>query len=204
MIIFVIFLFSVKTYRSRDKTEIIPFCKSEYLSPTFKWYYYQSLVCTQYIVPLVIICLAYYKTGTHLWKTETPGNNDKYRDAKILRNKKKVTRMMLIVVLMFALCWLPFQSYKFLEIHFPRINDYYYINVIWFCMHWLAMSNSCVNPFIYAILNEKFKEEFKLRWNKKLRIFCQRSGNNNEGSSIDIENNVQVQNVGMSAEPVDV
>ncbi|GFY46699.1 hypothetical protein TNIN_197731 [Trichonephila inaurata madagascariensis] len=30
---------------------------------------------------------------------------------------------------------------------------YKYINVIWFSCHWLAMSNSCYNPFIYAIYN---------------------------------------------------
>ncbi|KAH8034104.1 hypothetical protein HPB51_020121 [Rhipicephalus microplus] len=40
---------------------------------------------------------------------------------------------------------------------------YRYINVIWFCMHWLAMSNSCYNPFIYAIYSEKFSAEFKAR-----------------------------------------
>ena len=30
---------------------------------------------------------------------------------------------------------------------------YKYINIIWFCSNWLAMSNSCYNPFIYGILN---------------------------------------------------
>lgn len=33
----------------------------------------------------------------------------------------------------------------------PARRSYRYINVIWFFSHWLAMSNSCVNPFIYAI-----------------------------------------------------
>jgi hypothetical protein len=30
---------------------------------------------------------------------------------------------------------------------------YRYINIIWFCCDWLAMSNSCYNPFIYGIYN---------------------------------------------------
>ena len=34
-----------------------------------------------------------------------------------------------------------------------HICSYPYINIIWFCMHWLAMSNSCYNPFIYLLLN---------------------------------------------------
>ena len=34
-----------------------------------------------------------------------------------------------------------------------HICSYKYINIFWFCMHWLAMSNSCYNPFIYLLLN---------------------------------------------------
>lgn len=30
-------------------------------------------------------------------------------------------------------------------------SSYRYINLIWFSCHLLAMSNSCINPFIYAI-----------------------------------------------------
>ena len=30
---------------------------------------------------------------------------------------------------------------------------YRYINVIFFCSHWLAMSNSCYNPIIYGIFS---------------------------------------------------
>ncbi len=34
---------------------------------------------------------------------------------------------------------------------FPPIISYHYINIVFFATHWLAMSNSCYNPFIYAI-----------------------------------------------------
>ncbi|KAG8183776.1 hypothetical protein JTE90_001672 [Oedothorax gibbosus] len=61
--------------------------------------------------------------------------------------------MLSIVVALFAVCWLPFQTYNVLQQLVPKINEYKYINVIWFCAHWLAMSNSCYNPFIYAIYN---------------------------------------------------
>ncbi len=32
--------------------------------------------------------------------------------------------------------------------------SFYYINVIFFTCHWLAMSNSCLNPIIYGVYNE--------------------------------------------------
>ncbi|KAH7984334.1 hypothetical protein MTO96_016237 [Rhipicephalus appendiculatus] len=71
--------------------------------------------------------------------------------------------MILVVVAIFAICWLPYQTYNILQELYPIINQYRYINVIWFCSHWLAMSNSCYNPFIYAIYSEKFSAEFRAR-----------------------------------------
>ncbi|KAG8221949.1 hypothetical protein J437_LFUL007790 [Ladona fulva] len=59
--------------------------------------------------------------------------------------------MLFIVVALFAVCWLPLQSYNVLQAVFPSINEYTYINIIWFCCDWLAMSNSCCNPIIYGI-----------------------------------------------------
>lgn len=31
--------------------------------------------------------------------------------------------------------------------------SYENIHIIWFCCNWLAMSNSCYNPFVYGLLN---------------------------------------------------
>lgn len=31
--------------------------------------------------------------------------------------------------------------------------SYENIHIIWFCSNWLAMSNSCYNPFVYGLLN---------------------------------------------------
>ncbi|XP_015781301.1 neuropeptide Y receptor type 1-like [Tetranychus urticae] len=69
----------------------------------------------------------------------------------IVTHKRKVMKMLIVVVALFALCWLPLQTYNLLKDTIPEINTFRYINVIWFCCHWLAMSNSSVNPFIYAI-----------------------------------------------------
>jgi hypothetical protein len=38
--------------------------------------------------------------------------------------------------------------------------SYRYINIIWFCCDWLAMSNSCYNPFIYGIYNVSTADVF--------------------------------------------
>lgn len=88
-----------------------------------------------------------------LWGSKTPGNASDARDVTLLRNKMKVIKMLVIVVILFGICWLPLQTYNILQATFPQINEFKYINIIWFCCDWLAMSNSCYNPFIYGIYN---------------------------------------------------
>ncbi|XP_042205378.1 substance-K receptor-like isoform X2 [Homarus americanus] len=146
--------------------EDIPFCGVGGIDPVVMWTYSHVMVGLQFFVPLGIISFAYIRMGWELWGARTPGNAEDARDAHVLRNKKKVIKMLFIVVALFAFCWAPLQTYHILQEIYPGINDYRYINIIWFCCHWLAMSNSCCNPFIYAIYNEKFKREFrqKFRW----------------------------------------
>ena len=71
--------------------------------------------------------------------------------------------MFIIVVALFTVCWLPLQTYHILRYIYPDIDNYEYINYIWFFCDWLAMSNSCYNPFIYGIYNGKFRREFQQR-----------------------------------------
>ncbi|RZF35282.1 hypothetical protein LSTR_LSTR010311 [Laodelphax striatellus] len=146
-----------------DKGQRYPFCYSVNLTRSQLKFYRWLLVLLQYAIPLTVISWVYARMGVALWGATAPGNAQTERDANIMRNKKKVIKMLVIVVALFAVCWLPLQTYNVLQDVFPGINEYRYINIIWFCMDWLAMSNSCYNPFIYGIYNEKFKREFALR-----------------------------------------
>ncbi|NP_001127721.1 neuropeptide receptor A23 [Bombyx mori] len=141
-----------------------PFCTASEFGSNSLAIYRLLLYIFQYVIPLCVITFAYVHMAMKLWGARAPGNAQETRDANHMKNKKKVIKMLVLVVALFALCWLPLQSYLLLQSFFPSINEYRYINVIFFCFDWLAMSNSCYNPFIYAIYNEKFKKEFKQRF----------------------------------------
>ncbi|XP_047476218.1 substance-K receptor-like [Penaeus chinensis] len=148
-----------------------PYCAAVNIDSVVMWTYSHVMVGLQYFLPLGIISFAYIRMGWELWGAQTPGNAEDARDAHVLRNKKKVIKMLSMVVILFAVCWAPLQTYHVLQEIYPAINMYRYINIIWFCCHWLAMSNSCCNPFIYAIYNEKFKREFRLKFRCCFRHF---------------------------------
>ncbi|XP_047097988.1 prokineticin receptor 1-like isoform X2 [Schistocerca piceifrons] len=145
-----------------------PFCVNVHLSNKAMMSYRMVLFLVQYLIPLCVITYVYARMALRLWGSKAPGNAQDLRDATLMKNKKRVIKMLVIVVALFALCWLPLQTYNVLQDVFPYINEYHYINIIFFCCDWLAMSNSCYNPFIYGIYNEKFKREFRQRfpWKK--------------------------------------
>ncbi|XP_023289371.1 RYamide receptor [Orussus abietinus] len=140
-----------------------PFCRNENMSERSMLTYRALLGFLQYLTPLSVISCVYARMALRLWGSRAPGNAQDSRDANLMKNKKKVIKMLVIVVALFAICWLPLQTYNVLQYTYPEINEYRYINIIWFCCDWLAMSNSCYNPFIYGIYNEKFKREFQQR-----------------------------------------
>ncbi|XP_026685232.1 RYamide receptor-like [Diaphorina citri] len=141
-----------------------PFCTNIHLSDDTMILYRRVLAVVQYAIPLSVISFVYARMALRLWGSKAPGNAQDSRDATLMKNKKKVIKMLVIVVALFAICWLPLQTYNVLQGIFPSINSYHYINIVFFCCDWLAMSNSCYNPFIYGIYNEKFKREFQLRF----------------------------------------
>ncbi|XP_071745532.1 RYamide receptor isoform X2 [Lepeophtheirus salmonis] len=133
------------------------------LPPTKNLYeiYSLSLIIIQYVIPLTVISYVYIKMGIKLWMNRTPGSAQDRRDQTILQNKKRVIKMLIIVVCIFGICWLPWHLFYLCQLFAPSILKYRYINIVFFICHWLAMSNSCYNPFIYGIYSEKFKREFQ-------------------------------------------
>ncbi|CAF0905036.1 unnamed protein product [Rotaria sordida] len=116
-------------------------------------------IYSQYVIPFIIISCAYFRIAAHLYFSKPVGQT-KHQEV-IARNKRKVLKMLFLVVALFLICWFPLQLYNFLNVYKPEINDFKHIVVLWLCANWLAMSNSCHNPFIYGFCSVKFNREFR-------------------------------------------
>ncbi|WAQ97324.1 TLR2-like protein, partial [Mya arenaria] len=172
------YYYSVKPVYDPVVRDFMPYCSPSW-SKDFGKIYYWVLVLAQYVLPLIAITLAYSRIAVTIWGTKAPGYNlDRERDMARQRTRRKVVKMLIVVVLLFVICWLPLQVYHIISEIRPQINDYKYINVIWFCSNWLAMSNSCYNPFIYGLLNEKFKREYHQLFSKS-RCMGRKNGSSN-------------------------
>ncbi|XP_033480835.2 neuromedin-K receptor [Epinephelus lanceolatus] len=118
-----------------------------------------------YVLPLVVMGITYTIVGITLWGGEIPGDSsDNYHGQ--LRAKRKVVKMMIIVVVTFALCWLPYHVYFIVTGLNKRLSRWKYIQQVYLSVLWLAMSSTMYNPIIYCCLNSRFRAGFKqaFRW----------------------------------------
>jgi hypothetical protein len=63
--------------------------------------------------------------------------------------------MMIVVVTIFAFCWLPFHIYFIWVSLWPEVTQTFFVREVFLGIYWLAMSNSMYNPMIYCWMNAR-------------------------------------------------
>ncbi|XP_046385210.1 5-hydroxytryptamine receptor 1-like [Ischnura elegans] len=81
-----------------------------------------------------------------------------------LRSRRKAAKMLVAVVLMFAVCYFPVHLLGIMRymVKLPQTDEWVALSMI---SHWLCYANSAVNPVIYNFMSGKFRKEFR-------RTFC--------------------------------
>ncbi|XP_076315542.1 QRFP-like peptide receptor isoform X1 [Tachypleus tridentatus] len=120
-----------------------------------------------FLLPLLVLSYAYATIGLKMWKHSAPGNAHNMRDSQQHQSKAKVIKMLAVVVLLFAVCWLPIHIFNMLiyfKENFTVVSsqgEYFAFVASFFCCHWFSMANSFVNPIIYCFMSENFKADLK-------------------------------------------
>ncbi|KAF5913267.1 neuromedin-U receptor 2 [Diceros bicornis minor] len=115
-----------------------------------------------YILPMTVISVLYYHMGLRLRK-EQPLEADEVT-ANIQRpSRKSVTKMLFVLVLVFAVCWTPFHVdrlfFSFVEEWTePLAAVFNLIHVVSGVFFYLS---STVNPIIYNVLSRRFRAAFR-------------------------------------------
>ncbi|KAL0604942.1 Orexin receptor type 1 [Plecturocebus cupreus] len=85
-------------------------------------------------------------------------------EAKQMRARRKTAKMLMVVLLVFALCYLPISVLNVLKRVFGMFRQASNREAVYACFtfsHWLVYANSAANPIIYNFLSGKFREQFK-------------------------------------------
>ncbi|CAH0729217.1 unnamed protein product, partial [Brenthis ino] len=122
--------------------------------------YNVAFMVLTYFLPIISMTYTYAKVGVELWGSKSIGECTQ-RQLDNVKSKRRVVKMMIVVVVIFAVCWLPFHVYFVITSYYPDVVNYPHIQEIYLAIYWLAMSNSMYNPIIYCWMNSKFRRGFK-------------------------------------------
>ncbi|KAL9989237.1 hypothetical protein ACROYT_G003766 [Oculina patagonica] len=173
-IIFLLWAWSFAFASNYYATETLKTVKRSHLcdltSIIDEWSAFNTITFTLNVfLPLFIITILYTIVCRKLWSREVPGEgaNQNEQQAEAVKTARKVTRMMVVVVVLYVLCWFPL--YIMVLSHFighmqPRRSLLLFVN-------FLTLSYSGLNPYVYLILSQNFRNGFKKLFRKCLGKF---------------------------------
>ena len=169
---------------SLEKGEEYHYCITNILLDEWKTF---SVVATvlNVISPLLIIAALYTVVCLKLWSREVPGEgaNQNERQAEAMKTAKKVTRMVIAVVVLYVLCWGPLLISVTLNVFGHAKIDF--IKSSYFFINWLSVAYSGLNPYVYLTFNPKFRDGLShLFGNCLRRVKCSFSS---RSESVDLE-----------------
>lgn len=128
---------------------------------SFQEYVYNvSFMIITYFIPIGLMGFTYAMIGHELWGSQSIGECTQ-RQLEHIKSKRRVVKMMIVVVTIFAICWLPYHIYFIVTSHMPELTNAPYIQDVYLAFYWLAMSNSMHNPIVYCWMNSRFRQGFK-------------------------------------------
>ncbi|XP_061554591.1 neuropeptide FF receptor 2 [Phycodurus eques] len=165
--------------RRRHDSRPLYWCRENWPSPDMRKVYTTVLFVNIYLAPLALIVVVYARIGLTLFRSARPmrasprgggtGPGTEARHA-VSGKKKRVIAMLLVVALLFILSWLPLWTLMMLSDYASLTEGQYrVINIYLYPLaHWLAFSNSSLNPIVYGFFNENFRRGFRAAFKLQL------------------------------------
>ncbi|VDM08673.1 unnamed protein product [Wuchereria bancrofti] len=119
--------------------------------------YTLSMLAIQYLLPLTALAFSYSQIGSAIYKRVKASTTigQKRRQVMMQRNRKALLLLSLLV-LIYAAAWLPMNAYNVLSVlEVIEFSQYRYL----FC-HLVGMTSACINPILYALINDSFRAAF--------------------------------------------
>ncbi|XP_074663204.1 QRFP-like peptide receptor [Tubulanus polymorphus] len=152
----------------RDKFEEIDEYMFGVQGTRFRKGYYIFLFATIYLLPLTMITFTCVAIAVCLLRP-LKGENDILRRRNSFQrrsyqrreeNKRKVAKMVVVVASAFFISWTPFYIVNMVSLftQFMIQSNFLFTQL---AVHLFGFINSCVNPFIYSLMSDRFRKSFK-------------------------------------------
>ncbi|XP_069865081.1 orexin/Hypocretin receptor type 1 [Dipodomys merriami] len=177
-----------------NRTRLFSVCDERWADDLYPKIYHSCFFIVTYLAPLGFMAMAYFQIFRKLWGRQIPGTTSALvrnwkrpsdqleaqeqglsiesqpraraflAEVKQMRVRRKTAKMLMVVLLVFALCYLPISVLNVLKRVFGMFHQARDREAVYACFtfsHWLVYANSAANPIIYNFLSGKFREQFK-------------------------------------------
>ena len=154
-------IYTLKTTGERGFAYCIEKWEPPFNEATASRDYTIALFVLLYALPLSVIASLYTVIMLKLWRRKAPGQELTSNLENKEKTNRKVLKMLVTVVIVFALSWLPLYVRMFVmfaESHRYACGLPYDMD---FLTLFLGHANSAVNPYIYVIFNENYRRGFQ-------------------------------------------
>ncbi|XP_070844148.1 trace amine-associated receptor 1-like [Chaetodon trifascialis] len=121
-----------------------------------------GLLCSFYLPVILMLCI--YLKIFLVAQRQVRSIQGTKSGATASKMERKATKTLAIVMGVFLICWSPF----FLCVSFQLLNDVSVPVAVIESLGWLALSNSMLNPLIYAFFYSWFRSAFRIIISRKI------------------------------------
>lgn len=126
------------------------YCVEIWSSLKLRHIYTAATVSLQFFVPLCATSVLYMKIMSVRSQRLSLRKKEK-------ENKNRTNKILISVVLLFSVCWLPWNVFALILEFKPLLIPTRYIKFCDLASKAFAMSSACINPFLYGWLNGNFR-----------------------------------------------
>ena len=156
-------IYAQHLFTNQNKTYCIEIWRAPFDPEESPKHYTITLFIGLYAIPLTLMAGLYATIAIKLWRRSIPGNQTRTGNSQAMKQKKKVLKMLVCVIMVFAVCWFPVFYSQFLAFFNPVYQQCpasfpQWLQFFAFFMQYLS---SAVNPFIYFAFSYSFRVGFQ-------------------------------------------
>ncbi|XP_053868593.1 G-protein coupled receptor 54-like isoform X2 [Malaclemys terrapin pileata] len=118
-----------------------------------------------YLLPLLTICLCYSvmlkRVGRPIVEPIDHNYQVQHLSEHSVAMRAKVSKMVVVIVVLFTVCWGPIQLYLLFQGFYGSFQANYETYKIKTWANCMSYANSSINPIVYAFMGDSFRKSFK-------------------------------------------
>ncbi|XP_060685860.1 KISS1 receptor a [Hemiscyllium ocellatum] len=140
-----------------------------------------------YLLPLLTISLCYSLMLKRVGQPVVEPIDNNYQvqhlSERTVAMRSKISKMVVVIVLLFTICWGPIQLFILFQAFYPNFQANYVTYKIKTWANCMSYANSCINPIVYGFMGASFRKSFKkafpFMFSRKVRDTNMTSGSGN-------------------------